>query len=163
MMKTLKSVKTVLLTLIFTGLVSGHVFADQMQKTMMHQNEMKGQMHDEANNGMQGEMMSDMRTGMLSGSDDHHAAGTVAFKQEMGKDLLLLSGIKVEKVPDGHVYLARNGDRTKGVDLGILKKFKGDVTFALPAGTNPAAYDSVIIYCEKYDVEIGRAPLHSKM
>lgn len=99
---------------------------------------------------------------MLTGSEGHHASGKVSFADEMGAHRLMLSDVTIDKVPDGHVYLAKNGDRTQGIDLGILRKFSGRVSFALPAGISPDAYDSVIIYCEQYDVEIGRA-LFKKM
>ena len=102
-------------------------------------------------------MMNELPTAMLSGSKGHHAAGKITFSREMGKTRLVLSDLNVDKVPDGHVYLARNGDRKKGINLGILRQFKGNVEFPLPDGADPAAFDSVIIYCEKFDVEIGRA------
>ncbi|MDA8140841.1 MAG: DM13 domain-containing protein [Desulfobacteraceae bacterium] len=100
---------------------------------------------------------------MLAGSEGHMAAGKVSFTKEMGKEQLVLTDIDVEKVPDGHVYLAKHGDRTQGIDLGVLKQFTGTVYFALPAMTNPEDYDSVIIYCKKFKVEIGRAKLDHKM
>ena len=108
-------------------------------------------------------MMAPSKTAMLDGVDDHHAAGTVKFAHEMGHNLLVLSGIKIDKVPDGHVYLAKQGNRKTGVDLGVLKQFSGDVSFKLPQGTDPDAYDSVVIYCEKFNVEIGRAEFKKSM
>jgi hypothetical protein len=107
---------------------------------------------------MMGDAMHDMAV-MLSGSDGHHAAGTVSFSSDMGKDVLVLSDIKVDRVPDGHVYLAQNGDRRQGIDLGILHQFSGTVTFPLPPGINLSSYDSVIIFCKKFNVEIGRTQL----
>jgi hypothetical protein len=35
--------------------------------------------------------------------------------------------IKVDRVPDERVDLAKDGDYTKGVELGKLKQFAGDV------------------------------------
>lgn len=146
----------------------------KMQDTKMQEKKMQddkmvgGKMKDDA---MQKEKMVDDKmaapmapmTAMLVGAAGHHAAGKVTFAKEMGKDVLVLSDLEVDKVPDGHVFLAKNGDRTQGIDLGVLKQFSGTVTFALPAGTTPDAYDSVIIYCEKFKVEIGRAQLGKKM
>ena len=162
-MKAISRVKVVVLTLIITGLVSIYAFAGDMKEPMMHADEKMSKMNDGMKNNMEGETMMDMRSGKLTGAKGHHAAGKVTFTQEMGKDLLHFSDIKVDEVPDGHIYLAKNGDRTQGIDLGILKQFSGDVTFTLPAGTNLTSYDSVIIYCEKFNVEIGRAVLHAKM
>ena len=112
---------------------------------------------------MKDDPMAGPMVAMLSGSDGHHAAGKAALSEEMGKYVLTLSDIKVDKVPDGQVYLAKNGDRKQGIHLGMLKQFTGTVNFALPAGADPGMYDSVIIYCEKFNVEIGRAVFPKKM
>ena len=125
---------------------------DKKMKTDAMKSDMK--MHDS---------MPDTITTTLSGSKGHHAAGKISFAKEMGKEVLVLSDIKIDKVPDGHVYLAKNGDRHTGIDLGVLKQFEGDLTFALPAGTDLTEYDSVIIYCEQFNVEIGRAKLETAM
>lgn len=132
-----------------------------MNETRMHDNQM---LASEKSEGAMTDMMAPTpTTAMLTGSSGHKAAGTVSFSSEMGKDFLVLSDIRIEKVPDGHVYLAKQGDRTHGIDLGTLRQFTGNVSFALPAMVNPAEYDSVIIYCVQYDVEIGRAKLERKM
>ena len=116
---------------------------------------------------MGGQMQSQMEPkmdSMLSGSDNHHASGKVSFGMGMNnKHVLTLSNIKVDKVPDGYVYLTQNGDHMHGVELGMLKQFSGTVSFDLPAGVNPDDYDSVVIWCKKFDVEIGRAYFSKKM
>ena len=129
-----------------TGMKAKDMKSDTMKSDM--------KMHDS---------MSDTTTATLSGTKGHHASGKISFTKEMGKELLVLSDAKIDKVPDGHVYLAKNGDRHTGIDLGILKQFEGDISFALPAGTDLTAYDSVIIYCEQFNVEIGRAKLETAM
>jgi hypothetical protein len=97
---------------------------------------------------------------MLMGSGGHHASGTVTFGMGMhDRRVLILKDLKVDKVPDGYVYLAKNGDWMNGVELGKLNKFSGNVSFALPAGIDPMDFDSVIIWCKKFNVEIGRARL----
>ena len=112
--------------------------------------------------GMQGTMDSKMNN-MLMGSDGHHASGEVSFGMDMNKHVLTLSDIKVDKVPDGYVYLTKDADRMHGVELGMLKQFSGTVTYALPAGVNPDDYDSVVIWCKQFNVEIGRAYFAKKM
>jgi hypothetical protein len=116
--------------------------------------------HSEGN--MQGEMQTEMAP-MLMGSGGHHAAGKVTFRSAMGKDVLTLSDIKVDKVPDGHIYLAKKGDWMHGVELGRLQQFTGTVSFNLPAGVSPDDYDTVIIWCKQFNVEIGRAVYGKKM
>jgi len=107
--------------------------------------------------------MDDKMNDMLMGSDGHHASGKVAFGMDMNKHVLTLSDIKVDKVPDGYVYLTKKADRMHGVELGMLKQFSGTVSFVLPAGVNPDDYDSVVIWCKKFNVEIGRAYFSKKM
>lgn len=112
--------------------------------------------------GMQGEMDNKMNN-MLMGSDGHHASGEVSFGMDMNNHVLTLSDIKVDKVPDGYVYLTKDADRMHGVELGMLKQFSGTVTYTLPAGVNPDDYDSVVIWCKQFNVEIGRAYFAKKM
>lgn len=113
---------------------------------------------------MAGDMMEKPMAGMLSGSDGHHASGNVAVKKDMdGHAQLVLSDIKVDKVPDGHVYLAKDGDFRNGVELGVLEKFSGTVSYDIPNDVDLSAYDSVVIWCEQFDVEIGRADLPKMM
>ncbi|NNG47669.1 MAG: DM13 domain-containing protein [Deltaproteobacteria bacterium] len=111
-----------------------------------------------------GGMMEKERTGMLSGFKGHNAAGKVTIEKHEGGNLVLtMTDIKVDKVPDGRVYLAKDGDYKKGIEIGLLKKFTGTVQFPIPAGTNPDEYDSVVIWCKKFNVGIGRAYFAKKM
>jgi hypothetical protein len=124
---------------------------------------MDKKMDDKMDSGMK-DQMDTSTDAMLMGSDGHHAAGKVSFGRGMkNKNTLTLSDIKVDKVPDGYVYLTKDGDHMHGVELGMLKQFSGTVTFDLPAGVNPDDYDSIVIWCKKFNVEIGRANLPKKM
>lgn len=111
-----------------------------------------------------GMSMKNEMSAMLRGSDGHHAAGKVSFDMGMNDSrVLTLSDINVDKVPDGYVYLAKNGDWMHGVQLGMLKQFSGTVTYTLPDGINPDDFDTVVIWCKKFNVEIGRAHFGEKM
>ena len=108
-------------------------------------------------------MMDKKADGMLMGSDGHMAAGRAEVTEGMGgKKVLRLSNIEVDKVPDGYVYLARDGNYKNGVSVGKLKQFSGTVEFPIPMGVDPHQYDSVVIWCKKFNVEIGRAWLAKK-
>ena len=111
---------------------------------------------------MQGKMAGEMNN-MLMGSDGHHASGTVSVGMQMNKHVLTLSDIQVDNVPDGYVYLTKGADRMHGVELGMLKQFTGTVAYVLPDGVTPDDYDSVVIWCKQFNVEIGRAFLSKKM
>ena len=110
------------------------------------------------------EMMEAKPTGMLAGIGSHHAAGKVTITKDMkGNPILAMTDIKVDKVPDGRVYLAKDGDYTKGVELGKLKQFTGTVRFPIPASVNLEEYNSVVIWCEKFSVGIGHAFFEKEM
>lgn len=119
--------------------------------------ETSGAMMDKGN-------LATMRAAKLAGSDNHHAAGTVAITvSQSGVAILQLKDISVDRVPDGRVYLARNGDHRNGVELGKLTQFSGSVTFAIPAGIRSENYYSVVIWCKKFNVEIGHAFFGKRM
>ncbi len=150
--------------LLAFGLAAPLAHAEMMEKDkgMMQDNGMmqdKGVMQDKS---MMGGKVTGKVTGMLMGAKDHHASGTVALTKDAGGHTVLrLENLKVDKVPDGRVYLATDGDYTKGVELGKLTQFSGTVQFAVPANVNPTDYNSVVIWCKKFSVEIGRATFES--
>ncbi len=126
-------------------------------KGMMGQKD--GSMMEQKTGMMEGKMGA-IRTGMLAGAGSHHAAGTASVtKDQSGHKTLNLTEIRVDQVPDGRVYLAKNGDYRTGIELGKLTQFSGTVDFPIPGTVNLEEYDSVVIWCKKFNVEIGRASL----
>jgi len=109
-------------------------------------------------------VMMEKNKGMLAGAGDHHATGQVSItKDSKGNSILILTDFKVDRVPDGRVYLAKDGDYTKGVELGKLTQFSGTTSYPIPASLNAADYNSVVIWCQKFSVEIGRAMFEGGM
>ncbi|MBI5894658.1 MAG: DM13 domain-containing protein [Desulfobacterales bacterium] len=101
--------------------------------------------------------------GMLAGSKDHHASGKIVLDKDMkGNTTLTLSDIKIDKVPDGYVYLTKGGDWRKGVELSKLEQFTGAVSFPLPMGVMADDFDTVVIWCKQFNAEIGRGALPGK-
>ena len=96
------------------------------------------------------------RGGTLSGAGGHQAEGSVNIEGHS----LVLSDMTVDKVPDGRVYLTNDADYESGVELGRLTQFSGNVKFSIPEDVNPDNYNSVLIWCKKFSVEIGHANLH---
>lgn len=179
-MKSRHGLGLVILSLALVGLVaacstSGSMMDDKMDSGMngAKDSKMMDKKMDSGMNGAKDSKMMDKQMnsgmdskihGMFTGSDGHHATGKVTISEDtMGKYVLTLSDLDVDKVPDGYVYLTRDGDRMHGVVLGKLKQFSGTVSFDLPAGTHPENYNSVVIWCKQFKVEIGRASLSGKM
>ena len=161
-MKRMQNFWFVALGLIFLGWATACAGTEDMmakEDTMTKDDSMAKKDMMDKKMGMEKEIHT-----MLVGSDGHHAAGKVSFGMGMDKaHRLTLSDIKVDKVPDGYVYLAKDGNWMQGVQVGMLKQFSGTVSFDLPAGVNPDDYDTVVIWCKKFNVEIGRATYGKKM
>jgi hypothetical protein len=94
----------------------------------------------------------------------HYGKGSVTVYQ----DLLHLQGdFEVGPGPKYHVYLVPEAEvtprtdvpRSRFVDLGRLKAFKGSQNYSVPATVNPADYGSVVIWCEQFGVLISPARL----
>lgn len=97
--------------------------------------------------------------GELQGRAGHHAQGRVVLSDGPYGALLAFKGYSVDRVPDGRVFLARNGDIRQGVEIAKLDQFSGEISLKVPAEVDIALFDSVVIWCEKFQVEIARATL----
>ena len=95
----------------------------------------------------------------------HHGKGNVTVYQDL---VHIESDFEVGPGPKYHVYLVPDKSvtpstavaKTKFVDLGRLKAFKGSQNFPISAGVNPSAYGSVVIWCEQFGVLISPAALN---
>jgi len=108
-------------------------------------------------------MLPQVWRGSLTGSSGHQASGQAILRDGPMGAILSLENISVDRVPDGRIYLARDGDRRKGIELGHLETFKGEVSYTLPDKADAAFFNSVVLWCEKFSVEIGRATLTETM
>jgi len=105
-----------------------------------------------------------------SGAHETKGAATV-FQLADNKKMLRLTNFATSNGPDVHVYLvaapdAKDNDTvTKAafVDLGSLKGNIGDQNYDLPANADLARYQSVTIWCKRFSVNFGTAPLMSSM
>lgn len=97
----------------------------------------------------------------------HHARGTARIvRLADGSRILRLEGLDVENGPDLHVTLAEaaadapDDAYDKGyVSLGKLKGNKGDQTYAIAADVDLSRFASVVIWCKRFSVAFGTAPL----
>ena len=101
-------------------------------------------------------------------SGAHETKGTATiFGIADGKKTLRLTDFATSNGPDVHVYLvaatdAKDNDTvTKAgfVDIGSLKGNIGDQNYELPANTDLAKYRAVTIWCKRFSVNFGTAPL----
>lgn len=97
------------------------------------------------------------RTGTFEGLNDKAVAGTV----EVSDTELVLSGYSSDEGPDLHVYLTNGTDEAAvaaGAEIDMVAFDEASQTFALD-GVDVAAYDTVVIHCDKAKAVFGAAPL----
>ena len=78
-----------------------------------------------------------------------------------GSLVVVLRDLSTDPGPDLRVYVTR-GDGSKverGVDLGKLKGNKGTQQYAVPAGTDAADIEAVVVWCRAFSVSFGAASL----
>jgi hypothetical protein len=97
----------------------------------------------------------------------HPTSGTVKLGTGVdGSPVLFLEDLDTDNGPDLKLYLSRTsagGDATTyGTDplnLGELKGNRGDQVYSLPPAADLDSYRSVVIWCERFSVGFGVAPL----
>jgi hypothetical protein len=101
-------------------------------------------------------------------SGAHETKGMAAvFQLADGKKTLRLTDFATSNGPALHVYLVAADDATDSdtvkkagfVDLGPLKGNIGDQNYDLPADTDLTKYRAVTIWCQRFSVNFGTAPL----
>jgi hypothetical protein len=98
----------------------------------------------------------------------HDTSGTATIYQtEPGKRILRLTNFKTSNGPDVHVYLVAANDATDNdsvkkagfLDLGSIKGNEGDQNYDLPANVDLSKNRAVTIWCARFNVNFGTAPL----
>ncbi len=98
---------------------------------------------------------------------EHGTSGrAVVLELADGSRVLRFEALDTSNGPDLHVYLSElaAGDDARGygegfVDLGKLKGNKGNQNYAIPAEIDLSRYRSAVIWCKRFAVGFGVAPL----
>jgi hypothetical protein len=96
---------------------------------------------------------------------EHPTKGAATIVKENGKQYIEFSDqFKSDSGPDLFVLLHRQAkpDQYKQedyVNLGQLQKVKGSQRYMIPSDTKLADYQSVVIWCRKFNATFGYAPL----
>ncbi len=97
----------------------------------------------------------------------HETEGTAAIYGMDSKRILRLTNFRTSNGPDVHVYLvaapdAKDDATVKNaafVDLGSLKGNIGDQNYDVPDTVDLGKYRAVTIWCRRFSVNFGTAPL----
>jgi len=108
-------------------------------------------------------------TGTFHGKVHNTSGRATIYQEQDGKLVLRLTTFKTSNGPDVHVILiaAKDADddanflksSTERVELGKLKGNEGDQNYEIPKGTDLSKFQTVSIYCERFNANFGAAPL----
>ena len=157
-----KRLKVTLLVLVVAGLGAWYVFRPERLFINQKVNEQFPTASAASNQLASGQFHS--------GAHETKGMATV-FQLADNKKMLRLTNFSTSNGPDVHVYLVAAADAkdndsvTKAgfVDLGSMKGNIGDQNYDLPANTDLAKYQAVTIWCKRFSVNFGTAPLMSSM
>jgi hypothetical protein len=102
----------------------------------------------------------------------HETTGVAAvYRLDDGKLVLRLTDFATSNGPDVHVYLIAATDATDNpavteagfIELGPIKGNKGNQNYALPDVVDLDRYRAVTIWCKRFSVNFGTAPLLQSM
>jgi hypothetical protein len=116
-----------------------------------------------------GKQAKTLETGTFHGKVHQTSGRATIYQEPDGKLILRLTNFKTSNGPDVHVILVAQRDaeddanflktNTERVELGKLKGNEGDQNYTIPSGTDLSKFQTVSIYCERFDANFGAAPL----
>jgi hypothetical protein len=98
----------------------------------------------------------------------HPTAGTATiYRMEDGSRVLRFTGFSISNGPDVHVYMVAANDardsasvlRAGFIDLGTIKGNMGDQNYTLSPEVDLSKYRAVSVWCKRFSVNFGAAPL----
>ncbi len=100
--------------------------------------------------------------GVFAGVDGHNASGSYQLVKEEGRWRVELGDdFRSDRVPDAYVVLAQQADAitSSSVFVTALDDNDGTQSYLLPEEIDPSAFKYLLIWCKKYGVGIGAAPV----
>jgi hypothetical protein len=111
-----------------------------------------------------------LATGQFHGVAHETRGQASVFQLADGRRALRLTGFETSNGPDVRVYLvaaddASDNDTVKNagfIELGALKGNLGDQNYDIPGDVDLTKYRAVTIWCRRFGVNFGTAPLQRK-
>lgn len=107
------------------------------------------------------EVVVEYEGGFVGESRYDTSGRAVVLGNGTGQRFLRLEGFETDNGPDLNVYLVNSstGDVSDVIDLGDLRGNIGDQNYEIPVGVDLDVYDRVVIWCVRFGVGFGNAPL----
>ncbi len=86
--------------------------------------------------------------------------GVTVSKDAQGYIVTLGSNFSFSGAPDPKIGFGINGSYVPGTLIGLLKSNNGTQSFRVPAGMDVSQFTEVHLWCEKFSVGLGVAPLN---
>jgi len=108
-----------------------------------------------------------MESGTLYGVMHPTTGSATIYRLERGDRVLRFTNFRTSNGPDVHVYLVAADDardnasvlRAGFIDLGTIKGNIGDQNYALGADVDLSKYRTVSVWCKRFSINFGVAPL----
>jgi hypothetical protein len=108
-----------------------------------------------------------LATGMFHSNAHDTMGNATVIDMGGGRRILRLTNFTTSNGPDVRIYLVAAADvqddatvKTAGfVELGVMKGNIGDQNYEIPANVDLASYRTVTVWCRRFSVNFGSAPL----
>ncbi len=98
--------------------------------------------------------------GAFSGASGHKTSGdVVVLNSAAGAQVVLQGNFNFDGAPDPKVGFGTGGTYDRTSQLAPLASNTGEQAYDVPATLDLTRYDEIYIWCEKYSVPLGVAPL----
>ena len=100
------------------------------------------------------------RSGSFTGLSNHVTSGTATIVQtDSGYVIELGEDFSFDGAPDPKIALGKDGEYDPATLIEPLRDNSGAQSYKVPASIDVSAYNEVYIWCEKYSVGLGVAPI----
>ena len=99
-------------------------------------------------------------SGRFVGANRHATSGGISVIETDSGTLVVLEGdFSLDGAPDPKLGFGKNGTYDAKAKIGPLGKLKGLQVYQVPASLDPARYNELYVWCEKFNVSLGVAKL----
>lgn len=99
--------------------------------------------------------------GSFTGASNHITTGGVELvKADGGYEIHLKDNFEFDGAPDPRIGLGKDGKFVDGTDFEPLKSNTGAQVYKVPASIDAAEFDTIVLWCRKFSVPLGFAPLN---